>query len=204
MSDMDIHKHQNPQSVAPTHIIERQRILSVQHFGFDGVVHEGLIVVHEEVAKDVTDFFALAYDIKFPIEKVIPISDKKYQWDDETSMADNNSSGFNYRTIMGTDKLSNHATGRAFDVNPRQNIYVKHDENGQEMFRHPKGAVYDEQTKGTLTTNHPLVIFMRERGWEWGGDWQRGDGVTDYQHFEKCCARDDGSLMVELASYWMN
>ena len=45
---------------------------------------------------------------------------------------------------------------------------------------------YDEKAKGTLTKDHPLVIFMKERGWIWGGDWSKiGDSGVDYQHFEK-------------------
>lgn len=141
--------------------------------------------MHQAVVSDVADFFALALALTFPIEKVVPISHEKYQWSDELSMADNNTSGFNYRTIMGTNHLSNHALGRAFDVNPRQNVYLKRDKEGREVFCLPEGAIYDENAKGTLTSTHPLVIFMKERGWVWGGDWQREDGVVDYQHFEK-------------------
>ncbi len=176
---------QNPQNMAPAHIMQAQRMLGVSHYGFDGLVRQGSIVVHDEVTDDVTKFFKKALELKFPIERVVPISDEKYRWDDELSMADNNTSGFNYRTILGTDNLSNHATGRAFDVNPRQNIYVKYDKEGREVFCYPKGAIYDEKAKGTLTREHPLVLLMKEKGWAWGGDWQRGDGVVDYQHFEK-------------------
>lgn len=176
---------QNPDNPAPPHIIEAQRLLVVRHHGFKGNIHEGKIVVHKEVLTDVSDFFALAYEIGFSVEKIIPISDKRYLWNDEFSMEDNNTSGFNYRTIMGSDSLSNHATGRAFDVNPRQNVYVKHDQDGNVVFCYPKGAKYNEQARGTLTKEHPLVLFMKEKGWIWGGEWQRGDGVIDYQHFEK-------------------
>ncbi len=176
---------QNPQNVAPDHIIETQQILSVSHYGFDDLVHSGVIVMHKGVAKDVLAFFALALELRFPVEKIVPISDNKYCWNDELSMADNNTSGFNYRIIMGTNILSNHATGCAFDVNPRQNIYVKYDEKGREIFCYPPGASYNEQVKGTLTKDHLLVEFLKERGWVWGGDWNRGDGVLDYQHFEK-------------------
>ncbi len=180
-----IHLHQNPANLAPAHIIEVQRVLNIRHFGFDEEIYEGVIIVHEEVFDDVSDFFALAYEIQFPIKRIVPISDEKYLWNDEHSMSDNNTSGFNYRTIMGTEKLSNHATGRAFDVNPRQNVYIRHDKEKDETICLPDGALYDEQQKGTLTKDHPLVIFLKERGWTWGGDWKLEDGVVDYQHFEK-------------------
>jgi hypothetical protein len=183
--DRSDHVFQNPQNLAPANIIAAQCLLEVSHYGFDDRVHEGSIVIHHEVKDDVAEFFARAFALRFPIEKVIPIGDARYGWDDERSMADNNTSGFNYRTIMGTDKLSNHATGRAFDVNPKQNIYAKYDTDGSEVFCYPLGARYDEGVKGTLTSDHPLVLLMKERGWVWGGDWFERDGVVDYQHFEK-------------------
>ena len=42
-------------------------------------------------------------------------------------MADNNSSAFNYRFIAGTERFSKHAFGRALDVNPLQNPFVRSD-----------------------------------------------------------------------------
>lgn len=176
---------QNPDSVAPKDIIDAMKIVSVTYYGFDGALHTGQIVVAKEVAEDVQAFFALALELQFPIEKVIPISNEKYRWNDEVSCDDNNSAGFNYRRIFGTDRLSKHALGRAFDINPVQNIYVGYDKDLQEIFRFPKGAVYNEAAKGTLTEAHPLVVFMKKLGWTWGGDWTPESGRVDYQHFEK-------------------
>ncbi|MCK7509072.1 MAG: M15 family metallopeptidase [Desulfobacterales bacterium] len=39
-------------------------------------------------------------------------------------MADNNSSGFNFRVIADTNKLSLHSFGRAVDINPVQNPVI--------------------------------------------------------------------------------
>lgn len=186
MSIHGIMVHQNPENSAPHHILDQQFSLAVRHYGFDGEIHEGTIVIHEEVVDDVKDFFRLALEIKFPIERIIPICDKRYAWDDELSMADNNTSGFNYRTIMGTDRLSNHATGRAFDVNPKQNPYIKYNASGQVIACYPSDSTYNLMEKGTLASDHFLVKFMRdERGWKWGGDWSVAGGRIDYQHFEK-------------------
>lgn len=182
---MKLHQHQNPHSIAPAHIIEAQRILTVLHYDFDDIVRGGEIVVHEGVSDDVSDFFKLAYELRFPIEKIVPICNERYRWEDELSMADNNTTGFNYRTIMGTDQLSAHASGRAFDVNPRQNIYVRYDEKERIIACYPNGATYDEHARGTLTKDHELVRFMKKRGWIWGGDWEPSSGRVDYQHFEK-------------------
>ena len=43
---------------------------------------------------------------------------------DHTSMVNNNSSAFCYRTIAGTNKVSNHGKGMAIDINPFYNPHV--------------------------------------------------------------------------------
>ena len=55
----------------------------------------------------------------------------------------------------------------------------------KEVFRAPENGVYDPSAKGTLTSDHPLVLLMKELGWEWGGDWTPETGREDYQHFQK-------------------
>jgi len=176
---------QNPENPAPDDVLSSLGILTVEYYSFDGELHNGQIVINKNVISDVEQFFKMSLEIKFPIEKVIPISNKKYKWDDELSCGDNNSSGYNYRLIAGTNKMSNHAKGLAFDINPVQNVYIKYDKDMREIFRFPKKSIYREQNSGTLTKNHPLVILMKNIGWDWGGDWTKESGRTDYQHFEK-------------------
>ena len=177
---------QNPANKAPPEIIRAQRVLPVSYYGFDGALHEGQMVVHEEAVSDVRAFFALARELEFPIAKVIPISDARYAWDDDRSCADNNTSGFNYRLVTGSgSRPSNHAFGRAFDVNPLQNPYIRYDAEGNELFRIPVQGRHDESAPGTLTRGHPLVMLMNKRGWKWGGSWTPRGGPVDYQHFEK-------------------
>jgi hypothetical protein len=174
---------QNPLSLAPEDIINQQTPLDVTYYGFDGQMHQGQIVVNKLVADNVMDFFKEAVRTQFPIQKVIPIADKQYQWNDDTSCADNNSSGFNYRTIAGTDRLSNHATGYAFDINPVQNPYIRW-KDGVETYRVPVGSTYKKDVPGTLHADHPLVTLLTSRGWTWGGNWIHEGNVVDYQHFE--------------------
>lgn len=176
---------QNPQNPAPPEVLQKLTVLSVGYWGFDDREHIGHIVMHQDLAEDVQTFFALAHRIRFPIEKVIPISSPRYQWGDETSCSDNNTSGYNYRLIAGTNRMSKHAQGCAFDLNPRQNVFVKYDDQMQETFRFPPNACYDPSAPGTLTAQHELVQFMKHRGWTWGGDWKPEEGRVDWQHFEK-------------------
>ncbi len=176
---------QNPNSPASPEIIESICILDVDYVGFDGKTHKGQIAINEKVKEDVEKFFKLAKEILFPIEKVIPVSNPKYGWDDIVSCDDNNSSGFNFRLVQGTNKLSKHSEGFAFDINPVQNIYVRYDEVGNEIVRYPHNGIYDVSIPGTLVAGDPLVTLMKSLGWVWGGDWTRETGREDYQHFEK-------------------
>jgi len=176
---------QNPLSPAPVEVLAEQMLLEVKYLGFDKLLHQGQIVVHKDVTTDVEEFFRQALTLEFPIFSIIPIADKRFNFDDEISCNQNNTSGFNYRMIMSTDKLSKHAQGLAFDVNPVQNIYARYDAQGNEIYRLPTQATYNKETVGTLYKEHPLVQLMEARGWFWGGDWGPTNGLVDYQHFEK-------------------
>jgi poly-gamma-glutamate synthesis protein (capsule biosynthesis protein) len=139
--------------------------------------------MHSLVADTVQHFFSQALSLDFPIHSVIPIQDKQFNGDDALSCAANNSSGYNDRLITGSSLISKHAIGCAFDINPQQNPYIRY-ENTEKIYTIPERAQYDPDMPGTLSPAHPLVAFMKERGWTWGGDWTAQSGRIDYQHFE--------------------
>lgn len=170
-------KH-NINKEATIDIVKDQRLVEVLYYSFDNKVHKGQVVIHRKLANDIQQIFALAYEMKFPIGKVIPISNPNYNWDDIKSVTDNNSSSFNYRNIAGSDSLSDHSEGRAIDINPLLNPFIE--VNGKAT---PAKAVYDPKVPGTLTADHPIVKKFLELGWEWGGNWKKN--VKDYQHFSK-------------------
>lgn len=169
---------QNPESLAPSEILERQRVITVNYFGFDGKIHQGQIVFDQDLVTDMQDLFALMLNRQIPVGSVILITAEKFKWKDGLSMAANNSSGFNYRTIKRTGELSNHALGRAIDINPLLNPYV-HDGRIE-----PEGAVYDPNRPGTWNEDSVVVKFLESRGWEWGGKFEDID-IKDYHHFQK-------------------
>ena len=164
----------------PEEITNRQVLVSILYYSFDGEVHRGQLILDKRLAKDIEEVFRLILKIKFPIESVIPMSHKTFlkdgKWDDELSMEANNTSAFNYRHIAGTTTFSNHANGFAIDINPKLNPYLRGN------IVQPKGATYETEKPGTLTPNHPIVEKFKELGWEWGGEWL---DRKDYQHFEK-------------------
>lgn len=172
---------QNPERPCPPEILEKQALLTVRYVSFDERYHDGQIVVDARLVHDVRSFFELATMLEFPIEKVAPAV--QFGWSDDAMMDQNITSGFNYRTIAGTEQISLHGKGMAFDVNTRLNPYYRY-ENGQEIIA-PQGAQYDTGMPGTMYPEHPLVQHMKSLGWEWGGDWTRESGKVDYQHFQK-------------------
>jgi hypothetical protein len=174
----------NPDNPAPTDIARQIVSVDVSYVNFENEQNVGVIEVNQSVETEVREFFKLGLELKFPIEKVVRSSDQAYQWDDDRLISDNASSGFNYRFIKDTQQPSLHGLGYAIDINPRLNPYIRYNEDGSETVD-PIGAVYDPAQPGALMNEHPLVVFMKERGWEWGGDWTKASGRIDYQHFEK-------------------
>lgn len=162
-------------STAPEEVILQLSLIDVLYYSFDGRKHQGQILVHREVEDDVYDLFNFIEKILFPVARVVPIV--AYQWNDHRSMADNNSSSFNFRVIEGTTTLSLHALGKAVDINPFQNPVMYPD-----GVIAPQGAHYDPQAGGTFSPEHPVVLEFLRRGWHWGGNF---DQPKDYHHFEK-------------------
>lgn len=164
----------------PKEIRKRQKLIKLKYYSFDGRIHQGQMVLDKDLVKDIKKVFDVALKEKFPIKSVIPVSDLRFRkngrWDDDLSMAAGNSSSFNYREITGGGRLSNHAYGRAVDLNTFQNPYIK----GKISL--PPGAKYDPTAPGTFTSDNPIVKTFISLGWAWGGNWK---SPIDYQHFEK-------------------
>lgn len=162
-------------TTAPEEIVDSLALVDVLYYSFDGRKHQGQIIVNRELEDDVYELFNFIEKILFPVEKVVPIV--AYQWNDHNSMADNNSSSFNFRVIEGTTKLSMHSLGKAVDINPVQNPVIY--PNGIIV---PEGAKYLPENRGTFTANNAIVQEFIRRGWHWGGNF---DQPKDYHHFEK-------------------
>lgn len=160
---------------APMEILEKLELVTVEYYSFDNKLHCGQILLHRSLVGDVMQLFGMMKEDKFPIAKCIPIV--KYGWSDSASMADNNTSGFNYRFVARTKNLSNHAKGMAIDINPVQNPAVY--KNGSIS---PKGAKYNPKAKGTITADSKYTKFLIGKSWRWGGSWS---SLQDYQHFDK-------------------
>lgn len=154
------------------------RHVIVSHYDFEGEVQRGELIVNAKVADEIVEIFKEVFEAKYPIEKMVLVSE--YNNDDDLSMADNNTSAFNFREITGGGGWSNHAYGLAIDINPKINPYVSanavHPANGVPYVNRT------ENVKGMIREGDALFNAFVSRGWSWGGDWTT---LKDYQHFEK-------------------
>lgn len=162
-------------SSAPREVIDTLALVEVPYCSESGAISRGQLVVHRALVSEVVHIFQAVCENKFPIQSIVPIV--AYNWDDEESMVANNSSAFNYRLVAGTSRLSNHSNGRAIDINPVYNPYMRQD--GLVL---PPGATYDPGRPGTIVRGGILHALFSEHGWEWGGGWP---DRKDYHHFQK-------------------
>jgi D-alanyl-D-alanine carboxypeptidase len=153
------------------------RHVRLSYYGFDGVVHHGGLVVNVSAVAAVRIAFADLFAHHFPIRRMHLVDD--YGASDYRSIEADNTSAFNCRRATGATRWSEHAYGRAIDVNTIENPYIyangttTHAASGPylDRSRHRKGMAY---------AGGVLVRAFAKAGWGWGGSWP---GPTDYQHF---------------------
>jgi poly-gamma-glutamate synthesis protein (capsule biosynthesis protein) len=137
------------------------------HVTFDGGAGEGELVVAAAIAPRAVEVFRRLWQLGFPIRGMRLVDD--FGASDDRSMEADNSSAFNFRVIAGTTLLSQHALGRAIDINPVENPWRKPDRIVPEQ-----GREYADRARvrpGMIVRPGPIVAVFDELGWEWGGDW---------------------------------
>jgi len=159
--------------------LSRLRYLQLSYYGFDHKAHTGVLIVNAKLAKQVVAIFKTLYQHQFPIRRMEPAY--LFKGNDETSMQINNTTAFDCRPITGYQHgYSQHAYGRAIDINTRTNPYVK----GKIIL--PKNATLfvnrDHDFPGKISRGDFIYKAFTSRGWVWGGNWR---SLKDYQHFEK-------------------
>ena len=156
------------------------RLLSMRYVGFDGRAHTGQMVVHRSHANGIVGVFRELYQARFPIRGMQLVD--AYGGDDNRSMAANNSSGYNCRTVAGQSSFSDHAYGAAVDINPVENPYVTADgvlPPAGSRFVGVNRAAKAAAPPGVIVADDVVVRAFARIGWKWGGVWNQ----ADYQHF---------------------
>jgi D-alanyl-D-alanine carboxypeptidase-like protein len=154
------------------------RLIRLTHWGFDREVRWGYLVVNRWQAYRMRRVMRKLFDARFPIRRMRLVD--RYGANDRRSMNANNTSAFNCRFVAGTTRWSEHAYGRAIDINPIQNPYVS---GG--VASPAAGQAYvdrSQRRKGMIHAGGRVVRAFAGVGWEWGGYWS---SPKDYQHFSR-------------------
>jgi poly-gamma-glutamate synthesis protein (capsule biosynthesis protein) len=142
--------------------------LRIDHVTFEGGTARGELVVAAALVGRALELFRRLYALGFPIRQMRLVDD--FGASDDASMSADNCSAFNFRRIAGTELLSQHALGRAIDINPVENPWRRPDK-----LVPPEGRPFGDRgaiRPGMIVRPGPVVALLDEQGWEWGGDWQ--------------------------------
>ena len=141
------------------------RYLTIPFWGFDEELHTGELLVNVDAVDAVIAGFHTLFDRRFPIEsmRIASVADR-----DAPPTGDGNDTGaFVCRPARGATSWSEHAYGRAVDINPFQNPYVKGDVVLPEL-----ASAYADRSvhrAGMLTADD--VAGFLAAGWGWGARW---------------------------------
>lgn len=158
---------------------DQLRRVEIDYIDPKGQSQRGYLIVHRDIVDQVQQIFGRLREMAFPITKMEPAQHYPGA-DDELSMEADNTSAFNCRGIPGSRSWSQHAYGRAVDINPLINPMV----NLGGSYEPSNAEPYLDRTRkdpGMLHAGDPAVRAFTDRGWTWGGDWR---SPKDYQHFE--------------------
>lgn len=161
---------------------EDLRYLLCLHCDIEGRIWVGEMVVNKQIADAVLDILHQLYKAQYPIERMRLMD--YWNADDEASMRDNNSSGFNFRNVTNTNTVSKHGKGLAVDINPRYNPYYKKYKNGKIVIEPQNGKAYLDRSKSfpyKIEKGDLCYRLFKQHGFRWGGEWI---SCKDYQHFE--------------------
>lgn len=167
-----------PQCPVP---IKNLRYVNLSYWGYDKQVHNGVLILHKDVSREVVSIFKILFMHKFPIERMEPMESDAYKGNDDLALEANDTVAFNCRPVTGkTGVYSQHSYGRTIDINMKVNPYVK-----DNLVLPPSGKAFVDRNVsylGKITREGIVYKIFTKHGWEWGGNWH---DLKDYMHFEK-------------------
>jgi len=158
--------------------VEELSYLTMTHWGFDGRVHTGEMIVNASVADDIVSVFRQLFAARFPLEQMRVIDEFEIDlpptgdWNDTTS--------FVCRDAVGSGTWSQHAFGLAVDINPFHNPYLKGDLVLPELASYYVDRERNEP--GMIAAGDAAFQAFADIGWSWGGNW---NSLKDWMHFSQ-------------------
>jgi hypothetical protein len=159
------------------------RYVVLQYIDFGGNPQSGELICNKDLAQDFVEIFYELYNSNYQVESIKLVDE--FGGDDTASMLANNTSCFNYRVIPNTTRLSNHAKGRAIDINPFYNPYITYNKDGSANISPVGSEPYADRSASfpyKIDENDLAYKLFISHGFTWGGNW---NSSKDYQHFEK-------------------
>ncbi|MDX3695655.1 M15 family metallopeptidase [Streptomyces europaeiscabiei] len=156
---------------------DQVRRVEINHYGFDGDVERGVLVVNADTADSFVRIFTKLFDEECPIRKMRPL--EEYDGDNTPSLADDNTAAFNCRRAnqINTPTLeSPHANSRAVDIDPLENPW-----QDLRCTCWKPSAEYSARTegKGKILEGRMVWQTFIDEGWIW-----QNIDVPDYMHFD--------------------
>lgn len=152
------------------------RYVTVTFRGFDGRAHTGELLVNRSAAAGAVKAFEQLFAAGFPIERMVVASKAEV---DAPPTGDGNTTGsYACRPVARGTSWSEHAYGRAIDVNPFQNPYLKGDVVLPEL-----ATAYGDRARvlpGMILPGSTAVKAFAANGFSWGGDYR---SLKDWMHF---------------------
>ncbi len=152
------------------------RYVTVAYWGFDALTHTGELLVNADAAENVVEVFRRLHQARFPIEEMRIT--RVEELDLHPTGDGNNTGSFVCRPSRGTTSWSEHAYGRAVDINPFHNPYVK----GDVVLPELASAYVNRSVErpGMILAGDVVTDAFAAIGWGWGGNWRSS---TDTMHF---------------------
>ena len=154
------------------------RYLTLNYWGFDGLVHRGELVVRDAAAAKMIAVWTASFNAKFPIRRMQRVD--LFGGSDIKAMAADNTSVFNCRQVTGNPyALSPHSYGFAIDINTVENPYLA----ANNVWYPSNGLAYRNRSvvrPGMLFSTSAPTRALLNAGFFWGAGWRQ----PDYQHFE--------------------
>jgi hypothetical protein len=160
--------------------VEDLRYVTVSFWGFDGRAHTGELLLNADAVDAARAGFEAMHATGYPLEEVRVTRQDEL---DAAPTGDGNvTTAFVCRAAVGSGRWSQHAYGRAIDVNPFHNPYEKGSGAARVVIPELATAYTDRSRAlpGMIDASSPVVAAFTAAGWGWGGTWRHS---KDWQHF---------------------
>ena len=162
----------DPREKCPVRPVDLRRIW-VSYIDFQGAYHDGYIIMHRSLVALTQGAFFTLFQWRFRIMVMQPASMNMPGLTDTSILT----SGYACRTVHATGHWSEHAFGRAIDLNPLQNAMVQ-----GSYIEPPAGVRWLRRDRYWIGMVHAagVVRIFAANGFKWGGQWKY---TKDYMHF---------------------